>query len=247
MRWIATASIRRCWSAPIIQHNPANNAYIAGQRERHPDRIQQLVDLDSFWSPTYRTPGGAARLTTMLQRWPLAGFTHYLATDDDGSWLLSAEGSAIFEVAAQSGLLASIHCQPQQLDAITTIAGRFPSVPILLHHLGHPKMVDEETLARVLACARCDNLHVKISGFYYATTGPKWDFPFQDTLPFVRQLYQHFGAQRLCWGSDYPVVSRFMTYQQALELFRTRCNFIPPHDQAKILGQNQQQLLRQSG
>ncbi len=226
-----------------IAHNPDNNLYVAQAREGCSERIHQLVDLDSFWSPTYRTAGAADRLEALAKRWPIAGFTHYLAADDDGAWLLSAEGLALFEVAAQRNLLASIHCSPAQLPTIMRVAQHFPTLPILLHHMGHVKVANEGDLEPLLVCAQCDNLYIKISGFYYGTAGPKWDFPYPDMLPVVRQLYKRFGAQRLCWGSDYPVVSRFMTYQQTLELFRTHCGFIPAREQAGILGENLRKLL----
>jgi len=129
------------------------------------------------------------------------------------------------------------------MTIIRTIAGRFPTVPVLLHHMGHPKVANESDLEKVNSCAPCENIHIKISGFYYGTAHPKWDFPYHDMLPFARQIYEHFGAQRLCWGSDFPVVGRFMTYQQALELFCTHCGFIQEHEQDKIMGENLQQIL----
>ncbi len=235
-----------------IAHNPENNAYVAGCVAAHPDRLHQLVDLDSAWSPTYRAPGAAERLRRMAERWSIKGFTYYLAHDDTGDWLISDAGLALFAAAAELRLIASLSCYPHQQPAIREVATRYPTVPILLHHLGHPKG-DEPAppgtgtpaaggLEEILASARCANLYIKVSGFYYATGG-EGEYPFAAAQPMVEGLYEAYGAARLCWGSDYPVVRPYMTYRQALDVFRVHCDFVPPADQALVLGGTLQGLL----
>ena len=144
-----------------IERNPENNAYVAEQVARFPDRLHQLVDLDSVWSSTHHAPGAADRLRAMATRWPIKGFTHYFGRDDDGAWLMSDEGLALFQTAADLGLIASLSCYPYQHPAIRRVAERFPSVPILCHHLGHVR-ADEPApyamLKEVLASARVPNI-----------------------------------------------------------------------------------------
>jgi len=228
-----------------IERNPENNAYIADCVARYPDRLHQLADVDSVWSDTHHQPGAADRLRQAAERWPIAGFTHYLGSKEDGSWLHSEEGLAFFGVAAELGLIASISCQPQHQPAIRCVAERYPSVPILCHHLAGVKANDGEThagLQQVLASAKLPNVYIKLSGFAYCTH-VQWNFPYTDTHEVIRALYEHFGAQRMCWGSDYPVVRFFMTYRQALEVFRTHCTFVPEQDKAWILGGTLERLL----
>ena len=71
-------------------------------------------------------------------------------------------------------------------------------------------------------------------------------FPYPDTHWIIQALYEHFGPYRMCWGSDYPVVRKAMTYQHALEAFRTYCTFIPEQDKAWILGKTLDGLLEQA-
>ncbi len=227
-----------------IDRNPENNAYVAEQVRRYPDRLVQIADLDSQWSPTYHQPGADERLRAMAAQWPLAGFTHYIRQDEDGDWLASQEGQAMFRAAAELKLFASLSCYPQHQPAIRRVAERFPQVPILCHHLGHARLgrgSQEENLAEVLASARLPNIYIKLSGFAYAAR-VKWEYPYNDVQPLLRALYEAFGAQRMCWGSDYPVVRFSMTYRQALEAFRTHCTFIPEEDKRWILGETLRRL-----
>ncbi len=62
----------------------------------------------------------------------------------------------------------------------------------------------------------------------------------------IRSLYERFGPYRMCWGSDYPVVRFFMTYQHALEAFRTHCTFVSEQDKTWILGKTLARLLEQA-
>ena len=81
-----------------------------------------------------------------------------------------------------------------------------------------------------------------MSGFHYVSA-VSYGFPYPDCAPIVRGLYEHFGPNRLCWGSDYPVVRKDMTYRHAIEAFRTHCDFIPVEHRSQILGQNLLTLL----
>lgn len=227
-----------------IDNNPENNHYIAEVAAQHSDRLYQFPDVDCSWSTTYHTPGAADRLRAIAERWPIKGFTHYLRPEDDG-WLASDEGTAFFQVAADYNLIASIAGGPQHQPAIRQVAKRFPSMPILCHHLAGAK-ADEPYpnagLQEILASAEVPNIYIKLSGFAYCSP-VKWNFPYSDTHWVIRSLYERFGPHRMCWGSDYPVVRFFMTYQQSLEAFRTHCTFVTDGDKEWILGNTLARLL----
>ncbi|MGE3271097.1 MAG: amidohydrolase family protein, partial [Chloroflexota bacterium] len=63
----------------------------------------------------------------------------------------------------------------------------------------------------------------------------------------VQALYERYGPERLHWGSDYPVLRKAMTYQQALEAVRTHCDFISAPDMDRILGESLHDLLERHG
>ena len=225
-----------------IERNLENNAYIAAQVKRFPDRLHQFADVDSSWSATHHQSGAAQRLLEIIGQYPIKGFTHYLNEHDDASWLASKDGLEFFAVANEHHLIASLSCYPHQQVMIRRVARAFPSLPILCHHLGWLGFGAAENLIQVLESATCPNIYIKVSGFAYASK-LEWDYPYHDTLELVRVIYQHFGARRMCWGSDYPVVRFFMTYRQALEVFRTHCDFVSEEDKTWVLGETFHGLL----
>jgi L-fuconolactonase len=228
-----------------IDHNPDNNDYVAECVAQHPDRLYQLADVDCSWSETYHAPGAAGRLTAAAERYPLVGFTHYVKHDDDGAWYLSDEGLAFFRVAEAQRLIASISLPARLQPILRQVAERFPTVPFLAHHMGAPRATEPPPyplFREILASAARPNIYVKLSGFHYAAP-VAWEYPYSDCAWLVRGLYEHFGPDRLCWGSDYPVVRRAMTYRQALDAVQTHCVFIPPEHKARILGGNLERLI----
>jgi predicted TIM-barrel fold metal-dependent hydrolase len=233
-----------------IEHNPRNNDYVAECVKKYPDRLIQFADIDCSWTDTYHRPGAAARLAAAAAQYGLKGYTHYLR--DDYDWFESAEGLAFFETTAELGLIASLALGPRWQPALRKLARRFPSVPFLCHHMagvrgGRSAATGKETpdadLQEVLQSAAVPNIYLKLSGFHYVSQ-LSWDYPYPDTSSIVRALYERYGPERLCWGSDYPVVRFHMTYRQALEAFRTHCTFVPEADQEQILGGSLQRLLR---
>jgi predicted TIM-barrel fold metal-dependent hydrolase len=228
-----------------IDHNPDNNEYIADQVRRFPDRLTMVADVDCFWWPTHNTPGAAARLADTADRLPIVGFTYYLDGAEDGAWMVTPDGMDFFRTAAERNLIASISCAPHHHRYLRQVAAAFPSLPILVHHMGMVKAHERwphPNLQEVLKSAQLPNMVLKLSGFAYAAT-VKWDFPYSETLWLVRVLYEHFGPHRMCWGSDYPVVRQFMSYRHSLEAFRTHCTFVSEEDKAWILGKSLDRLL----
>ena len=228
-----------------IDYNPDNNDYVAECRGRFPERLHQFADVDCSWMATYHQPGAAQRLADSVTRYGHQGFTHYIKGDDDGSWFLSAEGVAFFETASRLHQIVSLALPPRLQPVLRQVARRFPDTPFLCHHMAGVR-ADEASpqplLWEVLRSAALSNVYIKLSGFHYVSAVP-YNYPFPDCMPVVRQLYDAFGPDRLCWGSDYPVVRKALTYQQTLETVRQHCAFISEPDRARILGENLHDLL----
>jgi predicted TIM-barrel fold metal-dependent hydrolase len=228
-----------------LDGNPRNNHYISAASRRNPGRLHAFPDLDSYWSGTYHRSGAVRRLAAMLEAWSIRGFTHYVEEPNDG-WLTSRAGLEVFKFAAENDLIASLSVSPGWHEDVRAVARAFPTLIIVCHHLGGVGGSDSELhrgVAEVLKSAALPNIFINVSGFHHGPD-PIWDYPYPKMLRATKELYEGFGPQRMCWGSDFPVVQhRAMTYRQALEVFRAHCDFIPERDQALILGETLAALL----
>lgn len=226
-----------------IEKNPDNNAYGAAAVRRYSKRLHQFADVDCVWSPEYHTPGAVARLRVAAETLPIAGFTHYVG-DNDG-WFGSDEGRAFFRFAAERKLIASIAMGPAWAADLGAICAEHPDLVVLLHHMGGIRSTAPRSdLEAIAALSKHPNVHIKLSGFHYAVGLENgWDYPHPSAMWIAEGLHAAFGAGRLCWGSDFPALSRAMTYKQALEIVRLHCRFLQPGDLEPILGGTLKRLL----
>jgi L-fuconolactonase len=222
-----------------ISGNPENNAYAFGHEATGAGRLIPFADADSRWWPFHHSPGADKRLEQLIARFNPRGITHYMVEDADPSWLISEDGIAFARTAEAHGLILSLACGPFQVPTVARLAERVPNLPILLHHLArvHADIRRADSgLQHVLDAARQPNIHVKASGFGYGFAENAWDFPLAPMLEIFRAIYDVYGPERMMWASDYPVVNRFMTYRQSLEIVRSKCRFLSERDIAQLLG-----------
>ena len=221
--------------------NGANNGYAAAAVRRHPGRLSMCADVDSFWSDDHHTDGARHRLDRIIAETGAVGFTHYSTGRYDG-WFDEPAGIAMFERAADLGLIASLHTPPDWQPAIGRLAQKLPTLPILIHHQGHVVVGPEPNsdLHRLLDNAVYPNIRVKVSGFYYLTGD---NFPYPAARTQLVRIHREYGAGRLLWGSDWPVASQFLNYPQTVELVAEHCPFLDDRDRKLIMGDNLAVLL----
>lgn len=226
-----------------IDNNADNLEYVADACRRHPDRLQMVADLDCVWSDTYHVPGSAARLAALCDRYTLAGFTHYLGDRNDG-WLTSDEADAVFRLASERGLIVSLGADPGWQGDLRKLASRHPGVSVLCNSLAGIWVTAKgaKGLEEVLPSAPVTNIYIKLAGFHYSCPDG-WDFPWRESVSTLEYIYDAFGPQRFCWGSDFSAARRFCTYRQSLEVVRAHCPFIAPQDLPDVLGGNLRRLL----
>ena len=69
----------------------------------------------------------------------------------------------------------------------------------------------------------------------------------QEAEPTVQECVERIGADRLIWGTDIPMVSRFCTYRQTRDQFRTHCDFLTEDERQDILGGTAARVMGLSG
>lgn len=228
-----------------IGENPGNVDYAFDAAARHAGRLVVFPDLECRWAADFRSPGAVERLENALSRWDCVGFTHYLDAGEDGSWLTGPEGLPFMQLAADKSLLLSLHALPHQLAAVGALAARLPTLQILLHHLayvGNRHSCSRNPGAAAVSLADHPNIHLKYSGMGNITVPPH-EFPYPDAQAGWAPTLAAFGPERIVWGSDYPVSSRYMTYGQTLSMLERYSPFSAASRKA-ILHDNIDRLLR---
>lgn len=170
-------------------------------------------------------------------------------SDDQRTEALQAIGDEVWQWIAEHRWLISINSQGDHWAAWQPILQRHGELHVLASHLGLPPRVKEpptsqeaiDAMAHITAMASFPGTRVKLSGFY-ALSDPGHDYPHRAAWPYVEVLVDHFGVDRLLWGSDCTPSLNTLTMPQTIDLF-AKMPFLTSDDRAKIEGQNLLALL----
>jgi L-fuconolactonase len=124
-----------------------------------------------------------------------------------------------------------------QLDALGDLARARPGLRLAVDHLGltgqHTDAGIAPEIADLLALAQQGNVSVKATAVpCYSTEA----YPYPALHPFLRQLHDAYGPERLFWGSD---LSRLRgSYPDLVRLFREDLDFLSPADVEAVMGRS---------
>jgi L-fuconolactonase len=97
----------------------------------------------------------------------------------------------------------------RHVDALFAFATRFPALRVVVDHAAKPPIRDGQAgwqpwADAVARLAALPNVHCKLSGLA-TEAAPGWTEA--TLLPYVAHLIDRFGAARVMWGSDWPVLN----------------------------------------
>lgn len=125
----------------------------------------------------------------------------------------------------------------KHLRHAATLAERFPDLPMVIDHLAKPRIKDkaiDEWLPDFLSAARHPNVYCKLSGMVTEAEWTGWTS--HDLQPYVQHALDAFGADRLMYGSDWPVCLLAGSYGEAKEALSDALGPISPSEHAAIFG-----------
>lgn len=213
-----------------------DNSYIAACTAAQPERLAAVCVVDP------RAAAAPDRLEYWVRERGCRGLRLRPRVPAEGAVFGAASTFPLWERCRALKVVVNVLMDPEHLRALAALAERFPEVPVVIDHMGHPDVtagVGAPDFQALLALARRPNVHVKITGHYYYSRQPH---PFQDCWDYVRAVYDHFGAARLIWGSDFPHVLLKVGYRRSLHLPKRAFGFLSDADRALAMGQNAARL-----
>jgi len=180
---------------------------------------------------------GAIPALTRLARDPLLKSIRPMLQDlPDPAWILRADVGRALAALPRLGLRFDALVKPAQLPALLSVLDRNPDLAVVIDHGAKPDIASGmwEPWARSMrAAATNPRVRCKLSGLV-TEAGPNWTI---DTLrPYFEHLLDCFGAQRLMWGSDWPVVNLGGSYQRWYAATVALMAGLAPQQRAAIMG-----------
>lgn len=190
------------------------------------------------YAPLERPDDVAARLDVVRGDAAFVGVRNLIHDQPDPDWLLRddvAEGLRQLEAAGLPFDLVAV--LPRHLEHVGYLSERFPSLTIVIDHLAKPPVGTDrrqpwhELMSRAAANPR---VHAKISGLYRHGGGDPASAA--DLRPWVSDVLELFGPDRLLVGSDWPVAEIEGGYEPVLgTVIQTVRSLLDDTDAARVL------------
>ena len=200
-----------------------NNESIAG--------VVGWVDL--LW------PRVGERLEHFSQFPKLRGFRHIAQTEPDDRFLARADFVEGVTQLRTFGFTYDILIYPRQLPAAIELVAGLPEQRFVIDHLAKPEISSGKIApwaAQLREIAQNQNVFCKVSGLVTEAHWNRWK-P-DHFKPYLDVVFGAFGADRLMFGSDWPVCLLAATYRQVKELIEHYMNDFSESEREQVFGGN---------
>ena len=230
---------------PILKKNAIDGciAVQADQSEAETEFLLSLAENNSFikgvvgWVDL-KAENIEERLAYFARFEKLKGVRHIVQAEPD-DYMLDEKFQRGISLLKQFDLTYDILVFPSQLPASIELVNKFPNQKFVVDHIAKPLIKEgkiENWKKNMESLAKSLNVMCKISGMVTEADWNSWKS--KDFDPYLDVIFNAFGANRILFGSDWPVCLLAAEYQQQLEIVENYISHLPNEVQDKIMGGN---------
>jgi L-fuconolactonase len=222
----------------------ATVAVQADQSERETEFLVDLAGRNDFIAGVVgwvdlRDPEVNRRLEYFSQFAVLRGFRHVAQSEPDDRFLTREEFVRGVAALGRFDFTYDILINPRQLAAARDLVEKLPEQAFVLDHIAKPNVTTREieTWAEgIRGLAANPRVFCKLSGLITEADWQHWRPA--DFRPYLDVVFEAFGADRLMFGSDWPVCLLAGEYARVKELIAGYVSERSAAEQEKIFGGN---------
>lgn len=158
-------------------------------------------------------PAAAAAIGTRAQNPVFRGIRPMLQDIADTDWLVTGPRADALAAIAAHGLVFDALVSERHLPVLARFVQDNPDIAVVIDHAAKPRPgLPQGWRDGMRALADLPGVHCKLSGLMTELPGE------DDILRCGAFLFDLFGAERLIWGSDWPVMTLGGTYARWRDL-----------------------------
>lgn len=232
--------------APVIKRNNVAMTVVvqAQQTMEEIDVLLEWVDAAEFiagvvaWADL--TSPDLGRVLDDFSLSPkIVGIRHQVHDEPDETWLLREEVIRGLHELARRNLTYDLLVRPQHLKYIPMLSEKVPGLKMVVDHIAKPN-IDEEKIepwaSDIAAVAKIPNIYCKISGMVTEAGTNTWTVA--KIQSYVKHIIDHFGYNRIMFGSDWPVCLLAASYDEVLASTVVAAGEMSHEQKARLMAQN---------
>ncbi|MFD0960805.1 amidohydrolase family protein [Paenibacillus chungangensis] len=134
----------------------------------------------------------------------------------------------------------------RQLSDVVELLKLTPRLRAVIDHIAKPRMKEAERepwLTHMTALSRMPNVYCKLSGMVTEADHSRWRK--EDILPYIGQVLELFGSERVMFGSDWPVCLLAAEYDEVMDVLLSGLpDYWGEEERARLFGLNAQQFYK---
>lgn len=181
-------------------------------------------------------PDAPAVIRELARQPKFVGIRPMIQDIADPDWMLGDDLTPAFRALVETGLTFDALVRPQHLGSLETLLARHRDLKCIVDHGAKPRIADQriddwaDDLGRIAART---GAYCKLSGLVTEageTYGPG------DIAPYATVILNAFGARRVMWGSDWPVLTLAGDYDGWLAMAEGLVGHLSAEEQREVFG-----------
>lgn len=202
---------------PLLQTAGIDKTVIVQAMNSYADTDYMLRTAASYewvgavvgWVPLNVPDVADEKLKHYAQNPYFKGVRHLIHEEKDPDWVVRDSVIEGLKVLASWNMTFDVVAVfPDHLRHVPYIAEKVPNLRMVIDHLAKPPIKDKvmgQWAQQFARAAEYPNVYAKISGL---NTAADWDhWTADDIAPYIEYAMDKFGAERLMFGSDWPVAN----------------------------------------
>jgi predicted TIM-barrel fold metal-dependent hydrolase len=161
-----------------------------------------------------------------------------------GDYLVNPDWQRGFRLLGKYNLVSCVDTRPERSAKLLALARNAPEVTICVDHCAFPQERDDDYFRMwrkaIAEMAEAPNIHMKISGL--GMRDPRWTV--ESIRPWVLSCIETFGAERIVFGTNWPVDRMFSSYPDVINAYAEIIAGFSKDEQTAMFSRNAEKLFR---
>jgi L-fucono-1,5-lactonase len=238
--------------APIIEARGVTKTVLvqASNSVAESQWLLNLADENSFIAGVVgwvdlMSPIIDAQLDELSAHPKFKGVRHLVESEPNDDWLIHPSVLSGLRQLSKYRLSFDLLVHTRHLKYVPQVVETVPEFAFVIDHLGKPPIAKNEIKEwseALKPLASYEHVHCKLSGLVTEANWTSWK-P-DDLRPYVEYALELFGADRLMFGSDYPVCLLAASYDRVFDAFQEILEPLSDADREKIFSNNAAKFYR---
>lgn len=184
-------------------------------------------------------PGLGGQLDELRSHPKFKGVRHQWHDEVAPDWVLRDDVLRGLRELSARGIPFDLLPKRPNWQYIPRLAEAVPDLPLVIDHIGKPDIAGgefDDWAAAMAEAAKFPQIMCKLSGMITEANWRQWKPA--DLRPYVEKTLELFGAERVMFGSDWPVCLLAGSYSQVFHALQECLAGLGASEQAMVMGEN---------